>query len=132
MSLRCGIFSARYCSTSVFTIGRPKLNKKAGTATLVLDLPDPGTITLTGRGVRRQRLRRRQQAVAGAARKVKAGRARLLVQAKGRAKLRLQRSGQVKVRIRVVYKPKGEASDGPAQKSIDVKTETLRLRKTRG
>jgi DNA-binding beta-propeller fold protein YncE len=93
-------------SYGVFKIGKAKLNRK-GTARLAVTVPRRGTLTLSGRGVVKQRLARRARASSALDRKVRKGTAKLLVKAKGKAKKRLNRTGRAKVKVKVKYRPRG-------------------------
>ena len=85
-----------------FNLGRIARNKKKGTATLTLDLPNPGDLTASGNGVK--------AASAGRAvisKSVGAGQAQLLIKAKGTKKKRLNETGKVKLNVAVTYTPTG-------------------------
>lgn len=86
------------------------LNRKRGTATLVVQVSGPGGLRLTGRGLRTAR------ATAKAA-----GRIRLAVMPTARLKRALARIGSAKARVRVTFDPDG----GTAV----TKTRLLRLKK---
>jgi hypothetical protein len=94
-------------SYGVFKVGKRKLNRNDGTATLAVTVPDRGKLSLSGKGVVKQRTPRRAQASSALARKVRAGTVKLLVKAKGKAKKRLNRTGRAKVKVKVTYKPRG-------------------------
>jgi hypothetical protein len=79
-----------------FTIGKLKRNKKKGTATLEVTVPEPGSLTLTGKGL--------QKSTASSAH---GGSLRLSVKAKGKGKKHLNRSGKLKAKLRVTYAPDG-------------------------
>jgi DNA-binding beta-propeller fold protein YncE len=91
----------------VFRVGKPKLNRKTGTARMAVTAPGRGTLTLSGKEVVKQRLARRAPALSALARRVSAGTVELLVKAKGKAKKRLDRTGKVKVKVKVTYTPTG-------------------------
>src|SRR4029450_7433640 len=74
------------CPPNAFSFTKLKRNKAKGSATLAVDVPGPGELTLTGKGIVRQRP---GGAVASrtAARKIdSAGTARLKIKCKGREK----------------------------------------------
>jgi len=96
--------------TNAFTLGKAKLNRKRGTATLAAKLPNPGRLVLTGRG-----LKKRSKAVA------RPGRSSLKLKPAGRAKRKLERTGRARVKATVRYRPTGGA---PRSKS-----KRVRLRK---
>jgi subtilisin-like proprotein convertase family protein len=90
-----------------FTFGNLKRNKKKGTATLTVNVPRPGILALSGRGVVPQRLVRtsavrRAGKVVGAA-----GAVKLKIRSKGKKKRKLNRTGTVKVKAKVTYTPTG-------------------------
>ena len=98
------------------------LNKRKGTATLAAVVPGPGTLTLTGKGVKKQRAR----GGATASKNVPgAGLVNLLVKAKGKAKKKLNKTGKAKVKVKVTYTPSGDAPGAP-----NVKTKRVKLIKS--
>jgi DNA-binding beta-propeller fold protein YncE len=98
-------------SYGVFKIGKAKLNRK-GTARLPVTVPRRGTLSLSGKGVVKQRPARRARASSTLDRKVRKGTAKLLIKAKGKAKRRLNRKGRAKVRVKVTYRPRGGLRSG--------------------
>ncbi len=102
-----------------FDFGGVKLDKAKGTATLSVDVPGPGTLSLSGKGVVGQRLAR--HARVSAARKVgKAGTVKLTVKAKGKAKRKLNSTGKAKVKAKVTFTPTGGTAK-TERKSITLK-----------
>src|SRR5262245_41514029 len=79
--------SAVLVPTNTLTLGKTALNKKKGTATLNLTLPNPGELTASGKGVQAS------SAGAGTSKSVGAGQAKLLIKAKGKKKKRLNQKG---------------------------------------
>jgi Glycine rich protein len=77
-----------------FNFGRLKRNKRNGTALLTVDVPGPGTLTLTGDG-----LLTRTASVDG--------QVKLTVRTKGRTRRRMNRTGKVKAAATVTYTPNG-------------------------
>jgi hypothetical protein len=75
-------------------VGRPRLNRKRGTALLPVTVPDAGILTLRGRGVRS--LQREPQS---------ARTLRIPIKPRGKAKGRLGRTGKARVSARLKYKP---------------------------
>jgi len=75
-------------------IGKPKLNRKRGTALLPVTVPGAGVLALKGAAVRSAQKRPQ------GARTLK-----VLIKARGKAKDRLARNGKVRVVARVEYKP---------------------------
>jgi len=95
-----------------FTLGRITRNKKKGTATLTVDVPNPGDLTAKGKGVK----------AAGAAvisKTVTApGAVELLIAAKGKKKRKLNKTGRMKLNANITYTPTG---GDPSTQSIKVK-----------
>ena len=79
-----------------FTIGRLKLNRRRGTASLSVSVPWSGRLELTGKGVRRAIARPKRPATV-----------KLAIVARGRAMRKLKREGAVRVRTRVAFTPSG-------------------------
>ena len=75
-------------------VGKPRLNRKRGTALLPVTVPDGGILTLKGRGVRS--LQRRPQG---------ARTLRIPIKARGKAKDLLARTGTARVFAQLKYKP---------------------------
>jgi hypothetical protein len=96
--------------SNAFKFGKLKRNKRRGTATLVVILPGPGTLTLRGKGVVGRQPGDKAQSKASKAVGA-AGRVRLLIRSEGRAKRRLARRGRVKVKLKVTYTPTGGAAN---------------------
>ncbi len=104
---------------SVFRLGKVKLHKDKGTATIPVTVPGPGKVTLTGKGVVKQRPA--SGARGALARAVgKAGKVKLLVKAKGKRKRTLNRNGKVKVKVKVTVTPTG-GTRGSQTKRIKLK-----------
>jgi hypothetical protein len=82
--------------SNLITLGKPKLNKKKGTAKLPVTVPGPGTLTLTGKGVVKQT----KTPIAAAT-------VKLMVESKGKKMRKLDNAGKVKVKITVAYTPTG-------------------------
>jgi hypothetical protein len=78
------------------TIGKPKLNKKKGTATLSVTVLGPGKFVLSGQTVAK---------VSKTA--AKAGTVKLTVEAKGKLKKKLAGGGSGKAALQVVFTPTG-------------------------
>jgi hypothetical protein len=82
----------------VFSLGNAQPNPNTGTARLAVAVPGPGTLAISGPGVR--------AAGATMARSVRAaGTTRLLLGASGRKQRTLNRTGTVTIRPRVTYTP---------------------------
>jgi hypothetical protein len=90
----------------VFRIGKPRLNRKKGTAILPVTVPGRGTLTLRGKGLAKQRLARPADSVAD--RKVRhAGTVKLLIKPKGKAARKLARRHKLRIKVKLTYKPRG-------------------------
>jgi hypothetical protein len=100
-----------------FTFGKAKDKKSKGTATLAVNVPGPGTLSLTGKGVK---ARRTGGAVASKTVNA-AGTVKLSIKAKAKAKKKLNKTGKVKVKVSVTYTPTGDLPGIP-------KTETKRVK----
>ena len=85
--------------TSDFTQSGPQRNKKKGTATLTFNVPNPGELNASGKGVK--------AAGAVASKGVAAGQAQLMIKAKGKKKRKLNETGKVKLAVAVTYAPTG-------------------------
>jgi len=90
--------------SNAFSLGTVRRNKKRGTATLTVeDLPNPGELTLAGKGVK-------SASATGAtvATPVTApGDVELTIRAKGKKKRKLKRNGKVKIEPLITYTPTG-------------------------
>ncbi len=95
--------SAPPSPSSKFKLGKLKLNKKKGTATLSVTVPDAGQFTLSGKGVKK--------ATRGAKGAVTL---KLPVKAVGKAKKALLANGKLKVNLKLKFVPTGGTA---AQKS---------------
>jgi hypothetical protein len=99
--------------TNTFTLGATTRKKKKGTATISLDLPNPGELTGSGKGVKTSSAGR-----AVISKSVGAGQARLLIKAKGKKKRKLNETGRVKLNVAITYMPTG---GDPSTQSVKVK-----------
>ena len=104
-----------------FTFGKTTRNRNKGTAKLVVSVPGPGTLTLTGKGVKAQRPAR--DAVASKV-VTAAGKVSLTIRPKGKAKQKLNKTGKAKVKVKVTYTPSANGSDVAG----DPKTQTKRVK----
>ncbi|HEX6666975.1 MAG TPA: hypothetical protein VF081_10325 [Solirubrobacterales bacterium] len=82
--------------SKMFTLGKLKLNRKKGTATLAVTVPGAGSLGLAGKGVRQV-----SRSTASAAT------VQLTVKLTGKAKRKLLASGKAKVRVSVTFMPTG-------------------------
>jgi hypothetical protein len=103
--------------SNALVFGKVTRNKTKGTATIEVGLQGPGTLSLTGKGVKAQRPGR----AAVASRAVSGGVVKLPIKAKGKAKKKLNEKGKVKVKAVVTYTPKAEIAGDP-------KTEVKRVK----
>jgi len=99
--------------SNVFTVGGLTRNKKRGTATLAVNVPNSGELTGSGNGAKVSRASR-----ATVSKTVAPGTAQLLIKAKGKKKQKLNLTGKVKLNIAVTYTPNGGS---PRTQSIKVK-----------
>ena len=106
-------FNAEVAPSNTFSFGATQRDKKKGTATLKLTLPNGGE--LSGFGQWRKRRKGRWAVISKA---VSAGRAQLLVKAKGKKKRKLNEKGKVKLNVAVTYTP---TNGTPATQSLKVK-----------
>jgi hypothetical protein len=85
------------------SVGKPKLNKKRGTAVLPVTVPGPGDLSVSGPGVGAH--------VATGARAATAvtgpGIVKVKVKAKGKLKRRLNTTGKAKLKVTVTFTPTG-------------------------
>jgi hypothetical protein len=94
--------SAIFDPTNTFTLGPIRRNKKKGTATINVTVPNPGDLAASGNGVKAAR--------AVKSKSVGAGQAQLLIKAKGKKRRSLNETGKVKLRVAVTYTPSGGSS----------------------
>jgi hypothetical protein len=94
--------SAVLVPTNTFALGKLK-RKRNGTAILTVNVPNPGTLSISGKGVK--------SAGAGQALVAKAvtapGEVKLKIRAKGKKRTKLNATGKVRVNPRVTYAPTG-------------------------
>jgi hypothetical protein len=85
-----------------FTIATIARNKKKGTATITVNLPDPGELVGSGKGVKASSA---GQAVTS--KSAPAGPAKLVIKAKGKKKRKLATTGKVKLNVTISFTPTG-------------------------
>jgi hypothetical protein len=100
--------------TNTFTFGRTARNKKKGTATLPVNVPNPGELVLSGNGLKPAGAR---TSVAVAA----PGTVNLLIKARGKKKRKLNENGKVKLTPTISFTPTGGA--------LSTQSTKLKLRK---
>jgi len=91
--------TAEVSPSNAFNIGATARNKKTGTATLHLSIPNPGELTVSGKGVK--------SADASTSRAVVPGPVSLLIKAKGKKKRKLNRTGKVNLAAKISFAPTG-------------------------
>jgi hypothetical protein len=107
------LYNADIEPTSTFTLGAITRNKKKGTATIKVNVPNPGELTGSGKGVKASSVGR-----AVISKSVGAGAAQLLIKTKGKKKRKLNETGKVKLILAVTYTPTGGS---PSTQSVKVK-----------
>jgi hypothetical protein len=88
--------------SNAFTIATIRRNKKKGTATVSVNLPDPGELVGSGKGVKAASAGR-----AVTSKSAGAGQAQLVIKAKGKKKRKLTRTGKVKLNVAITFTPTG-------------------------
>jgi hypothetical protein len=79
-----------------FTIGKLKRNRKKGTATLTVTIPEPGTLVASGKGMKKATVRA-----------AKAGAVKVPIKAVGKSLKRLKAKGKLKLKLKIAYSPVG-------------------------
>jgi hypothetical protein len=118
------IGAVEFQPSNAFTLGKFKRNKKKGTATLSVFLPQPsaGTLTLSGKGLKTQTL-----TIAGQSEvKVK------VALATKKLRKALKKRGRRKVGINVTYAPPGNSAATQSRKAKLVKKKKGKKRKKKG
>jgi hypothetical protein len=107
--------AAELVPANTITLGKPERNKKKGTATLAVTVPNPGEIVLSGKGVK-------TAGAASIAKTVPAGVVTLLIKAKGKKQKTLNETGTVKVNPKITYTP---TAGDPNTQSVKLKLKKL-------
>jgi subtilisin-like proprotein convertase family protein len=102
---------------NTLTTGKPKLNKKKGTAQVPVTVADAGQLTLGGKGIKTAAATK-AVAVAGP------GTVKLTVKPKGKTRGKLNSTGKAKVKAKITFTPNGGAPN--------VQTKKIKLKKTLG
>jgi hypothetical protein len=102
---------------NTLTTGKPKLNKKKGTARVPVTVGDAGQLTLRGKGVKAASATK-SVAVAGP------GTVNLPVKPKGKTQKKLNSTGKATVTVNITFTPTGGAPN--------VQKKTIKLKKTLG
>lgn len=97
--------------SNAFTVGGLARNKKKGTATLTVNVPNPGELTGSGKGVK-------VASGAVSSKTVTAGTVRVTIKARGKKKRKLNKTGKAKVKPQITYTPIG---GDPSTQSVRVK-----------
>ena len=92
--------------SNLISLGKLKLNERAGTATLTVGLPDAGTLTLAGKGVKKV-----VRSAKGAAT------LHLPIKPAGPAKKALAKNGKTKLKLTLKFAPTG-GTPGQATKAV--------------
>jgi len=79
-----------------FTIGKLARNRKKGTATLTVTIPEPGAVVASGKGIRKATVRAS-----------KGGALKVPLKAAGPGLKRLKGKGKLKAKLRIAYSPVG-------------------------
>lgn len=93
---------ATFDPDNTFTLGAIARNKKKGTATVSANVPNPGTVTVSGKGVKTAGSRA-ETAVSVSA----PGKVNVPIRAKGKQKATLNATGRVNVKAKITYTPTG-------------------------
>jgi hypothetical protein len=88
--------------TNSFSVGRVTRNRKKGTAKVTVEVPNPGTLAASGKGVKGGAAGTSAVATVPAP-----GAAKLLIRAKGKRKRTLNKVGKVMLKTRITFTPTG-------------------------
>jgi hypothetical protein len=101
-----------------FILGSLTRNTDKGTAFLVVNVPGPGTVSLTGKRVTTQRTGGEATASVNV---TSSGAVLLPIKPKGKAKKKLKKTGKAKVTVNVTFAPAGDPPGDPKTQSTTVK-----------
>ena len=104
------VFAVFVEPSNSFIVGAVTRNKKKGTAILSINVPNPGELTGSGKGVRVASAAVTSKTVAAP------GEVELTVSARGKKKRKLNETGKVKVTPTITYTPTGGASSTQTRK----------------
>ncbi len=93
------------CPDNSFTIGKKKLNKKKGVATVKVTVPGAGELTLKGKNLKSQRPSSHGRAASKTV--SAAGTVKLKIIPKGKTKKKLKKKGKAKVKAEITFTPTG-------------------------
>jgi hypothetical protein len=82
-----------------FSVGTTTLNKKKGTATVPVTVPEAGTLDVSGKGVKPR--------FTAASTSVAAGTSNVVIKPKGKTRKKLNSRGKAKVKLSITYTPTG-------------------------
>jgi hypothetical protein len=102
---------AEFVPDNTFSFGGTTRNKRKGTATLAVNVPNSGELALSGKGI--------QTAVKSV---TAAGKTELLIKAKGKTVRKLRETGKVRVTPRITYIPTG---GDPSARSMPLRLKRL-------
>ena len=101
--------------TNTFTVGETKRNARKGTATVTVNVPNPGEVTVSGDGVKGASVAR---GGAIAAKTVPGLNVEMIIKAKGKKLTRLKKTGTVKLSASFTYTP---TNGSPSTQTTKVK-----------
>jgi hypothetical protein len=104
--------SAVVVPTNSFTLGAVERNKRKGTATVAVTVPNAGDLVLSGNGVKAAGGARASETVSAP------GEVKLTIRAQGKRKKKLAATGKVKLSPTITYTPGG---GDPSAQSVTVK-----------
>jgi hypothetical protein len=104
--------TAVFVPTNSFTVGGITRNKKKGTATITVNVPNTGELTASGIGAKAAGAAVISKAITGPSS------TQLLIKAKGKKKRKLFETGKAKLNLAVTYTPTG---GDPSTQSLKVK-----------
>ena len=108
--LIAGVDAVSIASTppsNLISLGKPRLNKKKGTAKLPITVPSPGTLVITGNGVLWQ-----------IQRPTAPGTVEMVVMSKGQKKKQLSATGNVKVKATITFRPTGGTANSTSKTMV--------------
>jgi len=114
-SVTGGVSLTLNAPVNTITTGKPKLNKKKGTAQVPVTVADAGQLTLGGKGIKTAAATK-AVAVAGPST------VKLTVKPKGKTRGKLNSTGKAKVKAKITFTPNGGAPN--------VQTKKIKLKKT--
>jgi hypothetical protein len=88
-----------------FTIGKLSRNRRNGTATLAVTVPEPGSTVVSGKGVKKATVR-----------SARGGTVKLPLKAAGKGLKRLNEQGKLKAQLKIAYSPEGGDTNSVSHK----------------